>query len=95
MEALYQRFSHDELAFLAVDMQESRAEVEAYIKEGGYTFPVGLDASGEAGMLYGVQSIPSTLLIDRQGNIIAVAVGAREWDTPEMHAAFEALLAVK
>jgi thiol-disulfide isomerase/thioredoxin len=92
METLYRRLGEKGLEFLAVDIQEKQKPVEAFIKERGLTFPVALDESGWISGIYGIRSIPSTFIIDRDGSIIAVAVGGRKWDSPEVIAAFEALL---
>jgi hypothetical protein len=35
---------------------------------------------------------PSSLLIDRAGDIVAVAIGPRDWDSLRAHAVLEALL---
>jgi thiol-disulfide isomerase/thioredoxin len=92
LEALYQRFRDAGLAFVAVDIQESQDAVAAFAKEFGMSFPVALDAKGGVSMRYGIQSIPTTLLIDGDGNIIASAIGGRNWDSPEMIRVFKALL---
>ena len=92
MEKLYQRFKNEGLVFLAVDIQEGRKEVEAFIKERGFSFPVALDEKGEAAGLYGIRSIPTTFIVDKDGNIIAAAIGGRQWDSSQMFAAFSLLL---
>jgi thiol-disulfide isomerase/thioredoxin len=92
MESLYQRLGGKGLEFLAVDMREKQKPVEAFIKERDLSFPVVLDESGRTSGIYGIRSIPSTFIIDRDGSIIAVTVGSRKWDGPEVVAAFEALL---
>jgi thiol-disulfide isomerase/thioredoxin len=92
LEALYQRFRDAGLGFVAVDIQEHQDTVAAFVKEFGMSFPVALDARGEVSMRYGIQSIPTTLLIDGDGNVIASAIGGRDWDSPEMIRVFEALL---
>jgi peroxiredoxin len=92
MESLYRRLGERGLEFLAVDIQEKQKPVEAFVKERGLNFPVALDELGRISGLYGIRSIPATFIIDRDGSIIAVVVGGRKWDGPEVIAAFEALL---
>jgi thiol-disulfide isomerase/thioredoxin len=92
MEALYQRFKNDGLEFVAVDLRESQPEVKDFITDNKLTFPVALDATGNVGNNYNIQSIPSTYIIDRDGKIIVQAVGGRSWNTPAMISAFQALL---
>jgi len=92
MENLYRRFKNDGLEILAVDLGEDERTVNQFIENNGYTFPVMLDRSNRAGGLYGIQAIPATFILDREGRIIARIAGSIEWDTPRMTAAFDALL---
>jgi peroxiredoxin len=92
MEMLYQRLRKDGLEFIAVDIMESAADVKKFITDYKLTFPVALDANGAVSNDYGIQAIPATFIIDRDGKIILTAVGGRNWDSPATIAAFEALL---
>jgi len=92
MEKLYQRFKNQGLEILAVDLGESAVTVRRFIQNNRYTFPVMLDTDNRIGSLYGIQAIPTTFIIDREGKIIARVIGSIEWDSPQVIAAFEALL---
>jgi len=92
METLYKRFSAQGLEILAVDMGEDALIVQRYIKNGGFTFPVLLDSSSKVSSVYGIQAIPTTYIIDREGKIIGRVVGSIEWDNQKVFAAIEALL---
>jgi thiol-disulfide isomerase/thioredoxin len=91
MERLYQRFRGRGLEFLAVDIQETKQEVAGFMKEFNLTFPAALDSGGISAQ-YGIRSIPATFIIDREGKVLFMTVGGREWDTEAMYAAFEQLL---
>jgi thiol-disulfide isomerase/thioredoxin len=93
MEILYQHFKSSDFVMLAVDIQETREEVTAFIKEMGLSFPVGLDISGRAGSLYNISAIPTSYIIDRDGYIVATVRGSINWNTPEVFSAFEKLIA--
>jgi len=95
MERLYKKLAERGLEIVAVDLQEPKDTVRKFVADQSFTFTVLLDASGEIGAAWGAQSIPTTYLIDRNGGILARSVGGREWDTAEMAALFEAILAVK
>jgi thiol-disulfide isomerase/thioredoxin len=93
IEALYRRFQGKDLEFLAVDIQEDKDEVAAFMKEYGLSFPAALDSTGRISAEYGIRGIPATFIIDREGGVIAVVVGSRDWNTPETAAALETLIA--
>ncbi|MDR2842094.1 MAG: TlpA family protein disulfide reductase [Spirochaetaceae bacterium] len=92
MEILYQHFKDKGLEFVVVDLRESKEEVEKYFTENKLTFPSALDSTGSVSNDYNVRAIPTTYIIDRDGQIVVSSVGARNWNTPAMIKAFEALL---
>jgi len=92
MEALYQRFKDQGLEMIAVNMRENRDRVAGFMTEYKLTFPAALSLDGRIGNAYGVQYLPTTLIIDRNNEIILSFIGTKEWDTPEIIAAFELLL---
>jgi thiol-disulfide isomerase/thioredoxin len=93
MQVLYDRYKAEGLEIVAVNLAERKNTVAAFAAEYGMTFPVLLDSASQAGSLYGARSIPTSYILDREGNILGMFVGAREWDTPEVNALFEKLLA--
>ena len=92
MESLYGRYKEKGLEILAVNTRESREQVLAFVKENGLSFPVALDIDGKVSDSYGVQAIPTSFIIDREGKIITRVVGSIDWDTPKIRTAFEHLL---
>jgi peroxiredoxin len=92
METLYKRFREAGLEFLAVDIREKQEQVETFIREYSLSFPVALDQSGRVSSAYGVRGIPTTFIVDRDSTIIAMSVGGKNWNSPAVIAAFEALL---
>jgi len=92
MEALYKKFNARGLEILAVNCGEDQATVRSFIKKDGFSFPTLLDSDGKVSASYGIQAIPTTYLIDRDGMIILRLVGSIDWNTPKIHAALESLL---
>jgi peroxiredoxin len=84
MESLYRRLGNRGFEILAVDMQESREQVQKFVHENAFSFPVLLDETGRVGAMYGVRNIPTTYLIDPQGTVLARSIGGREWDSEEV-----------
>ncbi len=92
MQRMYQRLRAEGFEVLAVDLQEDRQRVQSFAKDLGLSFPILLDSDGSVGGEYGAHALPTTFLLDRRGLIFAWAVGAREWDTPEMLATLRGIL---
>ena len=93
MERLHQRWKDRGLVVLALAEDADGATVVApYLKKHNLTFPVGLDPKMSVAASYGVWALPSTFIIDRQGNRAHFANGPREWDGPAARDLFESML---
>ena len=92
METLYSRYSEKGLEILAVNCGEEQRDVLAFIKTNKFSFPALMDADGKVSNAYGIRAIPTTFIIDRDGNIIARVVGSINWNTPKIAAALDLLL---
>ena len=55
--------------------------MKSFVKKNGIDYPVLLDHNGEAAGLYGVQSIPTTVVIGTEGELITQKAGTitRTW----------------
>jgi peroxiredoxin len=93
MERLYQRYKDKGFVVLAVSMDsEGGPIVVPFVKERGLTFPIGVDPKMALADRYGVRALPSSFLVDRKGNVAALALGPREWNGKAAHALIESLL---
>ena len=92
MEKLYLRFKDRGLEMVAVDIAESERDVVTFMNTFKLTFPAALDTDRRIGSTYGIRYFPTTYIIGRDGQIIISFIGGRTWDTPELIAAFDALL---
>jgi peroxiredoxin len=93
MERLYRRFKSRGFTILAISLDTGDlGKVAAFVRALDLTFPIGLDLTLEVANRYAVRGLPGSFLIDRSGNIAAVAIGPRDWDSPLAHAVVEALL---
>ena len=70
----------DEVQFLMVNVtdgdRETMETASAFIAEKGYSFPVLFDLYLDASAAYNATALPMTVLINREGNIVAYATGA-------------------
>ncbi len=95
MEKLYTQFKDRDFIILAVDLQEGTNKVRALKEKFELHFPILLDSDGRVGLMYGVRSIPTTYLIDREGYVMGGALGARNWARKEAFALIDHLLITK
>ena len=94
MEALHQEFQDKPFVVLAVNEWENTDLVFPWI--GQLTrfpgFPILFDQEGVVAEQYGIQGLPTTVIIDRQGRIVYRAVGGRDFDHPEVRRVINDLL---
>ncbi|MDT8902023.1 TlpA family protein disulfide reductase [Anaeroselena agilis] len=57
------------VAFYAVNLEEPASKVAAFLGERGLSLPGLLDAGGDAARAYRIRSIPTTVVVDRDGII--------------------------
>ncbi|HEY3424069.1 MAG TPA: TlpA disulfide reductase family protein [Negativicutes bacterium] len=55
--------------FYAVNLQEPVEKVSDFMAKSNYTLPVLLDKDGEVGKKFKIKSIPTTIIVDKQGVI--------------------------
>ena len=92
MECLYQRYRDKGFTVIAISVDSDIVAVPPFIKENQLTFPIGHDPKMALADRYGVRAVPSSFLIDRKGNLVALAIGPRAWDTKPAYAVIETLL---
>lgn len=68
-EEAYKQYG-DEIRFLFINTNDSFSRAEKYISENNYTTPSYYDLEYEAYTAYGLSSLPRTVAIDAEGNMI-------------------------
>ncbi|HKV54577.1 MAG TPA: TlpA disulfide reductase family protein [Candidatus Binataceae bacterium] len=97
IEKLYDEFQKDQdFVVLAVsqDTDGSKA-VTPYVEKKGLKFTVLLDPQNEVGEMYGVDGIPETFIIGRDGRIVAHHVGPYDWSNADIRDALQELISSK
>ena len=61
----------------------TQAEVEQFLEDNGYTFPVVMDTTGEIFYYYGITAFPTTFMIGVDGNVFGYVPGALTGDIME------------
>jgi peroxiredoxin len=91
LERLYLGQKDRGFAVVAISLDASSAAVGPYVVQGGFTFPVALDPRMELATSYAVRALPASFIVDPRGVVVAMALGAREWDGPAARALVEAV----
>ncbi|MBK7650425.1 MAG: TlpA family protein disulfide reductase [Flammeovirgaceae bacterium] len=94
IQKLYNTMKDDSIEFvmLSIDKDNALAKVEAYVKKNNYTFPIFMPSGYLAEPLQ-VPSIPTTFVIDKDGEIVMKEVGTRNYDTDKMREYLRKLIA--
>jgi hypothetical protein len=69
---------------LSIDRKGLPAVREFYAELGLKTLPMYVDETAAAQRALSVLGLPTTLLLDRDGNEVGRLLGPAEWDSPEM-----------
>ena len=69
LEALHQRYSPLGFTLLGVNVEDDPAGAQAWLEETPVSFPILFDPENGVSELYDVIAMPSTVMIDRQGNM--------------------------
>lgn len=80
LQALQDKFKDRGLEILSLNQREDADHVRNFIQQKKYSFHVLLDQDGAIGGLYGVQGIPTLVLVDKQGVVQWMSVGYSDND---------------
>ena len=78
------RFKGKDFVFLPISRGEAKKTVEAFRKQNGYTFPMGLDPKQTIYKKYASNYIPRNFVVGKDGKVIYVSVGYEPKEFAEM-----------
>ena len=93
IEQVHQEFKDRGLALYAVNIEESRPTVAAFVRKNTMSLPILLDPDGEASAAYQITATPTVFLIGRDGKLVAKALGTKTWTSAQGRALLQRLLA--
>lgn len=69
LEKIYQKYQPLGFTLLGVNVEENSDDAKAYLKDVEVSFPILFDNQNKVSQLYDVIAMPSTIMIDRDGNM--------------------------
>ena len=78
VEKAHRDYAAKGLSVFAVNERETEAKVQAYLDKQKLDIPVLMDRSGTVGANYRASSIPLTVVVGRDGNVVRVMVGLHD-----------------
>jgi thiol-disulfide isomerase/thioredoxin len=84
---------HFEVVALSIDRGGAEVVKKFYAEIGIQRLAIHIDTSSKAGFVLAAAGLPTTLLIDAQGQELGRLIGPAEWDAPEMVAFLRSIIA--
>jgi len=60
----------DKLELIGINVRESKAKAERFLRKTKVTYPIALDSKGDVAKLYKVRGIPTVIVVDKDSKII-------------------------
>jgi peroxiredoxin len=76
LEQVYAEWQDAGLVLLTINIGESAEKITDFMQDHGFSLPVLLDSNRVVATQYGISSIPRTFLIDQDGIIRGIKIGA-------------------
>jgi peroxiredoxin len=93
MNTMHRKYAADGLEIIAVNVDKERALADEFLEETPAEFRLHFDPSGDLAARFGVQAMPSSFVLDGNGNVLATHYGFKLGDTEEYEHAIRAALA--
>jgi len=84
MNRAWMKIKDDGIGMLAVNIGEDEDTIFAFTAEQPIDFKILLDKEGQITSSWPVQGLPTTYVVDKDGRLVYVAMGEREWDSDQM-----------
>ena len=92
LEALHQRYSSLGFTLLGVNVDKDSGDAEGFLEDTPVTFPILFDPESSVSELYDVIAMPTTVLVDRSGNMRFIHHGYKPGYENDYQAQIRALI---
>jgi peroxiredoxin len=91
MERLWRKHRDAGFVLVAVSVDADPQKVVPFATAHKLTFPIAFDSKMAIAERYGVRALPSSFIVSREGDLAALALGPRHWDSKASHRLIEAM----
>ncbi|NVJ49537.1 MAG: TlpA family protein disulfide reductase [Gammaproteobacteria bacterium] len=92
LDEFYKKYKKLGFVLLGVNVEEDSSKAAGYLKEVPVSFPILYDNTNSVSKLYDVDAMPSTVLVDREGNVRFLHRGYKPGDEKEYKRLMKALM---
>lgn len=92
MNDMRNRYDRKDLQIIAINLDADKGEAMKFLEKVPASFDIAYDPDGEIAAKYDLQVMPSSYLINKNGEVVFAHKGFREGDTPEIEAKIQKLL---
>jgi len=92
MNEMQERYGEDGLKVIGINVDKDKAMAEKFLEHVPASFDIAYDPEGEVADLYSLKVMPSSYLIDRDGNLVHTHKGFKTSDGSRMEGMIRKLL---
>lgn len=93
LNTMHEKYGPQGLQIIAVNLDKDRALADGFLKEVPAKFALRFDPGGDLAKQFKVQTMPSSFLLDPDGNVLAEHFGFRTAETAEYENGIKSALA--
>lgn len=84
LQRAWEELRKEDIAVLAINMGEQKQAIEDFIQKYPVELPILLDKDFDMADAWSVTGLPTTYVVDSEGQIVFQVIGEREWDDPDL-----------
>ncbi len=92
LNEMQERYGEDGFKVIAINVDKDKAQAEKFLERVPASFEIAYDPEGEVADMYSLKVMPSSYLIDRDGNLVHAHKGFKTSDGSVMEDAIRKLL---
>lgn len=84
LQQAWEQLRGEDIAVLAINMGEQKQAIEGFIQKYPVELPILLDKEFDMADAWSVTGLPTTYVVDPEGQIVSQVIGERQWDDPDL-----------